>query len=383
MKRFTKGILIGLLILGFSPNFVYSCTTFRIEHDNQFYFGRNFDYIVGRALLVVNKRGVKKTAYKKPVNLNFYYEEASPAVWTSKYGSVTFNLFGCGFPQDGMNEAGLVVAGMSLAGTLYPATDSRPGVNNLQWRQYQLDNHSTVDEVIASDSKIRILSKGSLKTHFLVSDKSGKCAVIEFLGRRMVVYTGETMPVMALTNSRYAESLGYWKKGVAPRFDKWKSLTRFILASNMLREYRTEPSRPPVNYAFDILSQVSLSILTKWSVVYDQNNLRVHFITYNNKKIRTVDLNKFDFSCRTPVRVLDANADLAGDVTAKFQDYTQKINRNLIGASYGGSRLLRYVPPELLDKLSRYPDSMTCDKKREKRSDLWRSIVVESPCSAD
>jgi len=240
MKRFTKGVLIGLLIIGFFPNFGYSCSTFRIDHDNRFYFGRNYDWMVGDALLVVNKRGVKKTAY-----LSSDYEEASPAVWTSKYGSVTFNQYGCGFPSDGINEAGLVVGGMLLPGTLYPATDSRPGITYSQWKQYQLDNHSTVDEVIASDSKIRILRYKYITTlggHFLVSDKSGKCAVIEFLEGKMVVYTGDTMPVMALTNSRYAESLDYWKKGVAPEFDKWKSFTRFILAADMVRSGMSVPA---------------------------------------------------------------------------------------------------------------------------------------------
>ena len=360
MKRFTKSVLIGLLIIGFSPNFAYSCSTFRIDHDNQFYFGRNYDWIVGHALLVVNKRGVKKTA-----RLSSSLEEASPAVWTSKYGNVTFNQYGCGFPQGGINEAGLVVEAMMLPGALYPATDSRPGVGSPQWMQYQLDNHSTVDEVIASDSKIRIpryRNKNMPGTHFLVSDKSGDCAVIEFLEGKMVVYTGDTMPVMALTNSRYAESLDYWKKGVAPEPDKYQSFTRFILAANMVRKYGARASRPPVDYAFDILSQVSDPVKTKWSVVYDQDNLRVHFITQTNKKIRTMDLNKFDFSCRTPVRVLDANADLAGDVTDKFQDYTQKINRDLIGASFAGTPFLMLVPDEELDRLSRYPDSMTCDK---------------------
>jgi choloylglycine hydrolase len=360
MKRFTKGVLIGLLIIGFSPNFGYSCSTFRIDHDNQFYFGRNYDWMVGDALLVVNKRGVKKTAL-----LGYYLEEATPAVWTSKYGNVTFNQYGCGFPSGGINEAGLVVEAMMLPGALYPPTDSRPGITSSQWRQYQLDNHSTVDEVIASDSKIRIpryRNKNRPGTHFLVSDKSGECAVIEFLEGKMVVYTGDTMPVMALTNSRYAESLDYWKKGVAPEPDKYKSFTRFILAANMVREYGARASRPPVDYAFDILSQVSHPVKTKWSVVYDQNNLRVHFITKTNKKIRTVDLNKFDFSCRTPVRVLDANADLAGDVTDKFQEYIQKINRDLIGASFGGTPFLTGVPTEMLDTLSFYPDSMTCDK---------------------
>jgi choloylglycine hydrolase len=360
MKRFTKGVLIGLLILGFSPNIGYTCSTFRIDHDNKFYFGRNYDWMVGDALLVVNKRGVKKTAY-----LNSGYEEASPAVWTSKYGSVTFNQYGCGFPAGGINEAGLVVEAMALPWTLYPAMDSRPGVTMQQWRQYQLDNHSTVDEVIASDSKIRILRHKYIwrGTHFLVSDKSGKCAVIEFLAGKMVVYTGDTMPVMALTNSRYAESLEYWKKGAAPPFDLYDSITRFNRAADMVREYGAEASRPPVDYAFNILLQVSQTS-TVWSIVYDQNNLRIHFITETNKKIRTVNLNKFDFSCGTPVRVLDANADLAGDVTDKFQDYTQKINRDLIGASYGGTPflILKYVPPEELDRRSRYPDSMTCDK---------------------
>ena len=209
-----------------------------------------------------------------------------------------------------------------------------------------------------------------------MSDKSGKCAVIEFLAGKMVVYTGDTMPVMALTNSRYAESLEYWKKGAAPRFDPSKSFTRFFRAANMVREYGAKASRPPVDYAFNILLQVSQSskssnvgrtlyrtvYRTVWSVVYDQNNLRINFITETNKKIRTVNMNKFDFSCGTPVRVLDANADLAGDVTDKFQDYTQKINRDLIDASFNGTPQLWYVTSEEFDRISSYPDSMTCNK---------------------
>ncbi len=358
MKRFTGGVLIGLLIVVFLPGFGFSCSTFRIDHDNQFYFGRNYDWMVGSALLVVNKRGVKKTAYLST------YDTATPAVWTSKYGNVTFNQYGRGVPTGGINEAGLVVETMALPGSLYPEPDARPGVKATQWRQYQLDNHATVDEVIASDSKIRILkskNKGVPGAHFLVSDKTGKCAVIEFLEGKMVVYTGDTMPVMALTNSKYAESLEIWKKGVAPEPDKWKSFTRFIQAADMVREYGAGASAPPVDHAFDILARVSHPVKTKWSVVYDQNNLRFHFITETNKKIRTVDLNKVDFACRTPVKVLDINADLSGDVVDKFQDYTPKINRDLIDASFKGTPFLTSIPAEALDRLSRYPDSMTCE----------------------
>lgn len=356
--KLIKCVLIALSIIGFFPNFGYSCSTFRIDHDNKFYLGKNYDWMVGNVLVVVKKRGVKKTAY---INSSYYRE--NPAVWTSKYGSVTFDQYACGFPSGGMNEAGLVVEATGLMDTWYPAADERPGVNASQWRQYQLDNHSTVDEVIASNSKIRTLrpiKRYMLASHhLLVSDKSGKCAVIEFLEGKMVVYTGDSMPVMALTNSRYVESLDYWKKGVAPEFDVWKSFTRFILAANMAREYGVGPPRPPVDYAFDILSQVSQSS-TKWSIVYDQNNLRVHFITHKNNKVRTVDLNKLDFSCRIPVKVLDAHADLVGDVTDKFQDYTIKINRNQIHTYYKGT-FHKSIPSKRLDEVSRYPESMTCD----------------------
>ena len=76
--------------------------------------------------------------------------------WVSKYGSITFNQYGKEFPTGGMNEKGLVVELMWLDETRYPEPDQRGVLNVLQWIQYQLDNSQTIDEVIASDKKIRI-----------------------------------------------------------------------------------------------------------------------------------------------------------------------------------------------------------------------------------
>ncbi len=357
MKCFIKGVFIGLLVLGLVPDVGNSCTTFRIDLDNQFYFGRNFDWMAGDSILVVNKRGVTKKAA-----LSSYDKGQPPASWTSKYGSVTFNLYGRDFPTGGMNEAGLVVETMLLPDGKYPDNDSRLCVKSTQWRQYHLDIHTTVDEVIASDSDIRILPyRHSSTVHFLVSDKTGKCAVIEFLDGKMVVYTGDSMPVMALANSRYAESLEYWKKGAAPEPDKWKSFTRFIQAADMVKAYGAV-SGPPVDYAFEILRKVSSPVMTQWSIVYDQNNLRLHFITAANAKIRTVDLSKFDFSCRTEVKILDVTADLSGDVTDQFRDYTQQINREVIGGALASTPGLESVPTEVIDRISSYPNSTTCEK---------------------
>ena len=69
--------------------------------------GKNFDWFIRDALIIVNKRNVSKTAC---VPLDGAGGEL--VSWTSKYGSVTFNLMGREFSFDGMNEAGLVVSDM-------------------------------------------------------------------------------------------------------------------------------------------------------------------------------------------------------------------------------------------------------------------------------
>jgi penicillin V acylase-like amidase (Ntn superfamily) len=46
-------------------------------------------------------------------------ESPNPAKWVSRYGSVTFNQYGCENPTGGMNEAGLVVEQMWLDESAY------------------------------------------------------------------------------------------------------------------------------------------------------------------------------------------------------------------------------------------------------------------------
>src|SRR5581483_9546892 len=108
---------------------------------------RNLDWDWENGLVFINARQVQKRAFVLGPNA---------ATWTSKYGSVTFNQFGRELPFGGMNEAGLVVENMWLTETQYPAGDSRPEINMLQWIQYQLDTCSTVAEVIENDKRIRL-----------------------------------------------------------------------------------------------------------------------------------------------------------------------------------------------------------------------------------
>ena len=351
-----RTILFGICILFvfLIPRSSQPCTTFCLDEGNQPVVGKNFDWMVGDALVIINKRTVSKTAF-----LNPEWDEEQPAIWVSKYGSVTFNPWGREFPFSGINESGLVVSAMGLGESEYPAPDSRPSITACQWIQYQLDNFSTVEEVITGDSQLRISPSDPMPYHFLICDSRENCATLEFIGGKLVYHTRETMPVKVLTNITYAKCIEYWEKNEMPTPDYAVSVKRFIIAADMLTNYDPETSGSAIDYAFNILSNVTWFIPTQWYIVYDIQNLRVYFHTLDNEQIRYVDLSSFDFSCKTPVKVLDIKENLSGDVSGNFVDYTYEINRKyslLIDNAYFGYDL----PDELLDAFAHYPETTVC-----------------------
>jgi choloylglycine hydrolase len=82
----------------------------------------------------------------------------------------------------------------------YPESDDRPVLGVLQWIQYQLDNNATIEEVIATDAKIRI-SPNNPPLHYLIADASGNAATIEFFNGKIVVHKGKDLPFPVLTNN--------------------------------------------------------------------------------------------------------------------------------------------------------------------------------------
>jgi choloylglycine hydrolase len=151
MKGSTLFLVFCFVFTCSIPRGGHPCTTFCIDNGDQVLFGKNFDWIGGEGLLIVNKQGVSKTALVNPEETGV----SQPASWTSQYGSVTFTHLARDLPFGGINEAGLVVELMMLVETEYPEEDSRPYIGSLQWIQYQLDNFSMVEQVIASDSQVK------------------------------------------------------------------------------------------------------------------------------------------------------------------------------------------------------------------------------------
>ncbi|HEX8355939.1 MAG TPA: linear amide C-N hydrolase, partial [Segetibacter sp.] len=165
----------------FSVRSSTACTTFFLQKNGQYVFGKNYDWMSGTGMVNTNLKGLFKSSLP--------LEGGNVLSWTSKYGSTTFNQYGKEFPNGGMNETGLVVELMWLSESEYPEKDNRPGFSVLQWIQYQLDNCSTVGEVVATDKIIRITSTGTPQ-HYLVADSKGNVATIELINGKMVVHRG-------------------------------------------------------------------------------------------------------------------------------------------------------------------------------------------------
>lgn len=298
-----------------------ACTTFCTRG----LFGRNYDFDTGHGMVVVNKRGMVKTS-----------ELAKGATWTAKHGSLTFNQFGRDNPTGGINEKGLVVELMWLDGTRYPEADARPELGTLEWIQYQLDNSANVKEVIANAEKVRIGPRG-VPLHYLVADRGGDVAAIEFLGGKLVVHRGANV----LANDPYQSSL----KGNG-------SDGRFARAAAGLAATTT------VDQAFALLDKVAQSH-TQWSIVYDLPNLAVHWRTAENRERRHLRLATFDFSCATPSRVLPIDEG-TGDVTKRFRDYTTAANLDLLRRSFRDTPFLRNTKDAEIVGSAKWPERSTC-----------------------
>ena len=134
-------------------------------------YGRNFDWDIGSGFIVINKKGIVKQAFVQPPN--------KPAKWISKYGSITFNQIGVDAPMGGMNEKGLVIAQMGLFESEFPKTDDKYVVGGLEWIQYQLDNSSTLSEVIENNKKIRIVFN-IVPVHYFICDNLGNVGIVEY-----------------------------------------------------------------------------------------------------------------------------------------------------------------------------------------------------------
>lgn len=352
-------IVLGLMI--WQP--AEPCSAFVMAKGGRLLFGRNFDYFTGVGLLTVNSRNVSKTA--------LVYPGVTPARWTSKFGSITFNQVGRDFPMGGMNEKGLVLECLWLPQTQYPTPDARPAMTELQWIQHMLDTCETAAEVLASDSLVRIFPS-TTKLHFLIADRTGAVAVIEYKGGRSILAGPGQVTVPALTNTSYADDLEFLKPydgfgGKASIAASWKtSSERFAILAAALRSLQSGSAAAGVPEAFALLDAVSYEgpdAQTQWRIVYDPLRSEVHFETRGGAGRRSFRFSDFDFNCGAALKVYDLKSEGTGDVGRTFSASSPETNLAFTRKTfetYWQAGFAKEMVPFVVELIGRQPSTNYC-----------------------
>jgi hypothetical protein len=89
----------------------------------------------------------------------------------------------------------------------------------------------------------------------------------------------------------------------------------------------------------------------------------------DRRSVKVVDVNKIDFDCKRPVRVLDLAIDQEGNMNEFFVDYSTEINKEFIFKAFAFMKkmnLLTHITDEGLIGLAEYPESFTCNESRRR-----------------
>lgn len=349
-KSLIRFVFIAILSV-FTPMGLFPCTSFGLKTNNDVVVGNNFDWEVGLGQVHINKPYVLKKALL-PV-------PAKELIWVSKFGSVTFSQLGKEFAFGGMNEAGLVVTVMMLTPSVYPAQDNRYSLIETQWVQYQLDNFSSVEELLASGETLRISKDSVGELHFLVSDCTGNIAVIEFLNGKRFVYQDDDLPYTVLANSTYEESVNYARQFEGP--DGFHSLpkgpmslARFTRAAAMIDAWEKDCLQDPIEYCFNTLQNVSQGEWTQWTIVYDIKNRKVYYTTYANQTVKEISITNFDFSTGKNALYLSIDDNHTNNpcdfLPFNIVDYRRFLNRVFVSIEF-----YKQISPQLKRQLLDYP----------------------------
>jgi len=241
-------------------------------------------------------------------------------------------------PNGGMNEAGLVIEVLWLSGVEYPSPlETKNTVNELQWLQYHLDNHSTVEEVLQSDVLIQIVPVFA-PLHYFVADRQGNAAVVEYINGKLVAHTGNELKHTAITNDTYDKSEEYLAQHDNEQYmSRNASFKRFERIAQLIREFNNQ--KPAVEYAFQILDSVWVRNWTRWNMVYDLQNRQIQIRTDKHRQIRVLNFADFDFTKDASVLYYDINTDAEGNIRNQFTEHNGNITYELLKATTKDSGL--------------------------------------------
>ena len=336
----------ALILAAFVPFFnAEACTSmFWNTNGKAMLVGRNMDYpLDDQPTFYVFPQGISKNG---GIDVN-------PATWTSQYGSLVVTALGhSNFSAEGVNTAGLAFHFQWLTSTQYENRDGRPGVLNVSYGEYLLDNAATVADAMLLMYHTQVVPQAingkDYTFHLALEDASGDAAIVEFIGGQMNVYHGTEYTT--LTNDPplpQMPDLGDYQYfgGTLPLPGDNNAQSRFVRASAFLSTLNsafTDPTalKPdPVSIMFNAIRAItepfgSFQFVgpggvpgnspvpawpTTWTAVTDLTNKKVYFSHYIARNNFWIDMGKLNFQAGAPIRSLNAERpDLAGEVSYLF-----------------------------------------------------------------
>jgi len=339
-----------LVIFCLSVSFLNACTAFQLQaQDGSKIYCRSleFGFSFQSDLLIVS-RGTVYTGTAPGQNQGIR--------WGTKYGFVGLNqTMASNWVSDGMNEKGLVVGCLYLPGyAQYERASPQDYERTLgAWEltAYLLSNCATVQEVkallptlVVAQEPMPQLNNFMLPLHFHISDLSGACIAVEYVGGERQVFDN---PIGVLTNSppfdwQLIHLQGYvnltnvnaaglnFKNNYKVQFagqgsgllglpGDYTPPSRFVRAA-LFTTFATMPKNAlgTVRLGFHLLNTFDIfdgaiksstqdekkkvppgfnaADITQWVVVHDQSNRRTYFRSYESLAVQMVDLKQIDFT---------------------------------------------------------------------------------------
>ncbi|WP_419420105.1 linear amide C-N hydrolase [Legionella sp. D16C41] len=346
-------------------NFLNACTNIQVKaQDNSLIVGRTLEFGPDLQSRIMNSSPNKIVKTTR--------EDGTPSMsWTSKYGYLFADFFQTGQALDGMNEKGLSFGYLYLPGyTKYPTVAANYNDKAIPYTylgDWILGNFSSVAEVEQAIKQIYIFAipikvagqPAVLPAHAIVTEKTGKSIVIEFINGKVKIYHN---PLGILTNAptfnwqitnlqNYANLSPY-----APKAIKHDSIvysgtgqgsglvglpgdpsppSRFVKVAMLQQTAMPVPDAlSAVILSEHILNNVDIPFgfirsvkgtpntednldKTQWTVFKDLTNGIFYFKSYSNPTLQKIDMKKIDWSPKakqlvipmaSPAFILDALA---------------------------------------------------------------------------
>ena len=305
----TKNLLLGIAAVCGSTFQAVACTGISLtSRDGSYVQARTIEWARGvlQSEYVIIPRGQQLTSFT-PTGVN-------GLTFTAKYGVVGLAVVQKEFIAEGINEAGLS-AGLFFfphygGYETYDAAQNQRTLADLQVTEWLLSQFSTIDEVKAALSSVRVVGlEKTAVVHWRIGEPSGRQVVLEIVGGVPHFYENE---VGVLTNAPGFE----WQ---LTNLNNYVNLhpgdatppSRFVRAAF----YRgTAPQRATgfdtVQQCFHLLNNFDIPIgiehsqgdipdipsATQWTSAIDLTNRKVYYKTAYNNSIRCIDLKSIDFS---------------------------------------------------------------------------------------